>query len=45
MRDPPICTLHELQTVYSIDDLADFHEMMDEEAEYARRVEATRGKK
>ncbi len=45
MRDPPLCTLRELQTVYTIDDLADFHEMMDEEAEYARRYEKIREQK
>lgn len=26
---PHICTLHELRTVYSLDDLADFHELLD----------------
>lgn len=37
MREPPLCTLYELKTVYNITDLADFHEAMDEEAEYQRR--------
>jgi hypothetical protein len=37
MRDPPLCTLHELSTVYTIDDLQDFHEAMDEQEEYERR--------
>lgn len=39
MRDPPLCKLWELEEGgrYTIDHLADFHEMMDEEAEYARR--------
>lgn len=46
MRDPPLCTLRELQDgTYTIDDLADFHEMMAEEEEYARRYEALRNKK
>lgn len=27
--DPPLATIHELRTIYSIDDLADFHEVMD----------------
>ncbi|MCL2829838.1 MAG: hypothetical protein FWD77_03750 [Betaproteobacteria bacterium] len=40
MRDPPLCRLRELQDgTYSIDDLADFHEAMDEEGEYERRFE------
>jgi hypothetical protein len=40
-RDPPLCSLRELQDgTYSIDDLADFHEVMAEEAEYERRYEA-----
>ena len=43
MRDPPLCTLRELKDgTYSINDLADLHEAMDEEAEYARRFEALR---
>jgi uncharacterized protein DUF6889 len=38
MRNPPLCTLHELSDgTYSLDDLADFHEAMDEEEEYLRR--------
>lgn len=37
MREPALCTLHELKTVYGINDLADFHEAMDEEEEYQRR--------
>jgi hypothetical protein len=37
MREPPLCTLHELKTVYTLNDLADFHEAMDEEVEYQRR--------
>ncbi len=46
MRDPPLCKLKELQDgTYSIDDLADFHEAMDEEAEYERRFEAARKRK
>jgi hypothetical protein len=40
MRDPPLCTLKELQNgTYTINDLADFHEAMDEEIEYQRRFE------
>jgi hypothetical protein len=40
MRDPPLCSLHELQDgTYDINDLADFHEAMDEEAEYTMRIE------
>ncbi len=43
MRDPPLCTLRELKDgTYSINDLADFHEAMDEEAEYERRFKALR---
>lgn len=38
MRDPPLCTLRELQDgTYTIDDLADFLEAMDEEEETMRR--------
>jgi hypothetical protein len=41
MRDPPLCSLHDLKTgKYSLNDLADFHEAMDEEAEYSRRIAA-----
>jgi hypothetical protein len=40
MREPPLCSLRELKDgTYSINDLADFHEAMDEEAEYKRRYE------
>lgn len=43
MRDPPLCTLRQLQDgTYTIDDLADFHEAMDEEAEYQRRFDEAR---
>lgn len=44
MRDPPLCTLAQLKDgTYSLNDLADFHEAMDEEEEYIRRVkEATK---
>ncbi|EHP94878.1 hypothetical protein [Methylorubrum extorquens] len=27
--DPPLCTIHELETVYTIDHLANFHEILD----------------
>lgn len=41
MRDPPLCTLRELKDgTYGINDLADLHEAMDEEAEYQRRFNA-----
>lgn len=41
MRDPPLCGLRDLKDgTYSINDLADFHEAMDEEAEYERRFAA-----
>ena len=40
MREPPLCTLLQLKDgTYGINDLADFHEAMDEEAEYKRRYE------
>ena len=46
MRDPPLCTLRELKDgTYSLNDLADFHEAMDEEAEYQRRIEASKPRK
>jgi hypothetical protein len=45
MRDPPLCSYKELQDgTYTICDLADFHEAMDEEAEYRRRFEALKPK-
>jgi len=44
MHDPPLCELWQLRETgphtYSINDLADMHEAMDEEAEYIRRAEA-----
>lgn len=43
MRDPPLCSLRELKDgTYSINDLADFHEAMDEEEEYRRRIDAAK---
>lgn len=46
MRDPPLCRLVELQDgTYNINDLADFHEAMDEEAEYQRRLEEIKARK
>lgn len=29
MTNPALCTLHELRTVYTLDDLANFHEQLD----------------
>jgi hypothetical protein len=41
MRDPPLCKLRELEDgTYTINQLADMHEAMDEEQEYQRRYEA-----
>ncbi len=38
MRNPPLCEFNQLKDgTYSINDLADFHEAMDEEAEYVQR--------
>lgn len=46
MRDPPLCRLVELQDgTYNICDLADFHEAMDEEIEYQRRMDVVQQKK
>jgi hypothetical protein len=46
MRDPALCEYRQLQDgTYSLNDLADFHEAMDEEAEYERRAELARPKK
>jgi hypothetical protein len=46
MRDPPLCSLRELQDgTYNINDLADMHEAMDAEVEHAARVEKARPKK
>lgn len=40
MREPPLCTLAQLKDgTYTINDLADMHEAMEEEAEYKRRFE------
>jgi hypothetical protein len=40
MRDPPLCSLRELQDgTYTFNDLADFHEAMDTEEEYHRRLD------
>ena len=40
MRNPPLCTLRELQDgTYSIDDLADMHEALDLEEENQRRFD------
>ena len=46
MRDPPLCRLIELQDgTYTINDLADFHEAMDEESEYQRRLDVIQKQK
>jgi len=46
MHDPSLCTLASLKDgTYTIMDLADFHEAMDEAAEYRRRIDAVKGKK
>lgn len=46
MRNPALCTLKELKDgTYSINDLADFHEVMDEESEYEKRLRAKNGHK
>lgn len=46
MRDPPLCTLKELKDgTYSMDDLADFHEAMDEQDELQRRYREREEKK
>ena len=46
MRDPPLCRLAELKNgTYTVNDLADFHEAMDEEDEYRRRFEEREGRK
>lgn len=29
IAEPPLCTMLELNTVWTIDDLADFHEVLD----------------
>jgi hypothetical protein len=43
MRDPPLCTLKELKDgTYTLNDLADFHEAMDEEVEYQHRLEESK---
>lgn len=41
MRDPPLCSYKQLQDgTYSLNDLADMHEAMDEQEEYQRRYRA-----
>jgi hypothetical protein len=42
--NPPFCTLHELRTIYTIDDLADFHEVINLRNATAdrRQIEAER---
>lgn len=46
MHNPPLCTYAQLKDgTYTINDLADFHEAMDEEAEYERRVRQAKGTK
>jgi hypothetical protein len=43
MRNPPLCSYRELcDGTYTISQLADMHEAMDEEAEYDRRFDATK---
>ena len=45
MRDPPLCTLKQLQDgTYTLNDLADFHEAMDEEAYYLEQQQKLSGK-
>lgn len=46
MHDPPLCTYIQLKDgTYTLNDLADFHEAMDEEAEYMRRVRLLKGQR
>jgi len=46
MRNPPLCTLAQLgDGTYTINDLADMHEAMDEESEYLRRMRQKEGKR
>jgi hypothetical protein len=40
--NPPLCTLHELRTVYTLDDLANFHEVLDVREATAERWERDR---
>lgn len=43
MSDPPLCSYRELKDgTYTINDLADMHEALDETEEYARRAEEKR---
>jgi hypothetical protein len=40
MHSPPLCSRKELADgTYTLNDLADFHEVLDEEAEYRARFE------
>lgn len=38
LADPRMCELHQLATVYTIDDLADFHEALDLKEAMAERA-------
>lgn len=41
MRDPPLAQRFQLEDgTYGMNDLADMHEVMDEEAEYRERAQA-----
>lgn len=42
--NPPLCTLHELRTVYTLDDLANFHEVLDVREATAERWERDRAR-
>ena len=51
--EPHLCTLHDLRTVYTLDDLMDFHEILDlrealavkgEERRAAERARSRRGR-
>jgi ArsR family metal-binding transcriptional regulator len=46
MRNPPLCSYRELcDGTYSLNQVADMHEAMDEEAEYEQRAKDAQEKK
>lgn len=42
LAEPPLCSMADLRTTLTIDDLADLHEILDLKEELAHRAETTR---
>ncbi|HEY8358694.1 MAG TPA: hypothetical protein VIL30_14645 [Ramlibacter sp.] len=45
LADPPLCSIYELKTILTIDDLADLHEAMDLKEATAERARANAERK